>query len=93
MGSVTRFLESSQMKSTQLGQSLKQAKTVLQIISFSRRYSQNKLLRTVLYPYKKDGERSKGKGHRVSLGGRMYSIPCRASCFAAVDLEEKVEFK
>ena len=26
------------------------------------------------------------------LGGRIYSIPCRASCFASGDLEEKVEF-
>ena len=41
---------------------------------------------------KKDGERSKGKGRRVCLGDRIYSVPCRASCFALVDLEEKVEF-
>ena len=26
------------------------------------------------------------------FGGRIYSIPCRASCFASVDLEGKVEF-
>ena len=26
------------------------------------------------------------------LGGRIYLIPCRASCFASGDLEEKVEF-
>ena len=25
-------------------------------------------------------------------GGRIYAIPCRASCLALVDLEEKVEF-
>ena len=41
---------------------------------------------------KKDGDRSKGKGRRVCLGGRIYLIPCRASCCASVDLEEKVEF-
>ena len=40
----------------------------------------------------KDGARSKGKGRRVCLGGRICSISCRASCFASVDLEEKVEF-
>ena len=31
-------------------------------------------------PYKKDGDRSKGKGRRVSLGGRICSIPCCTSC-------------
>ena len=41
---------------------------------------------------KKDGERRKGKGRRVFLGGRIYSFPCRASCLAFVDWEEKVEF-
>ena len=35
---------------------------------------------------KKDGERRKGKGRRVFLGGRIYSFPCRASCLAFVDL-------
>ena len=30
--------------------------------------------------YKKDKDRR--KGHRFSLGGRIYSIPCRASYFA-----------
>ena len=43
-------------------------------------------------PNKKDGDRSKGKGRRVCLGGRIYSIPCRASCFDSVDFEEKVRF-
>ena len=34
-------------------------------------------------PLKKDGERSKGKGRRVGLGGggRIYSISCSARCF------------
>ena len=41
---------------------------------------------------KKDGDRGKGKGRRVCLGGRIYSIPCRPSCFTLVDLEEKVDF-
>ena len=40
---------------------------------------------------KKDGDRSKDKGRRVCLGGKIYSTPCRASCFASVDLKEKVE--
>ena len=26
------------------------------------------------------------------MGGKIGSIPCRASCFASVDLKEKVEF-
>ena len=42
-------------------------------------------------PQKKDGDISKGKGRRW-LGGKIYSIPCRASCFATVDLKEKDEF-
>ena len=41
---------------------------------------------------KKDGEGSKGNGRRVCLGDRMCSIPCCASCFASVDLEEWDEF-
>ena len=39
----------------------------------------------------KDGERSQGEGRRVCLGGRIYSIPCRASYFALVYLEEQGE--
>ena len=42
-------------------------------------------------PQKKDGDISKGKGRRW-LGAKIYSIPCRASCFASVDLKEKDEF-
>ena len=33
-------------------------------------------------PWKKNGDRSKGKFRRVCLGGK---IPCRASCFSSVD--------
>ena len=40
---------------------------------------------------KKDLCRSKGKGRRVCLGGTLYSIPCRASYFASVDLDEQDE--
>ena len=41
---------------------------------------------------KEEGDRSKGKGRRIScLGGQIRSIPCRANCFASVDLEETVE--
>ena len=39
-----------------------------------------------------DGIRRQGKSRRVGLGGRMCSIPFRASCFASVDLKEKDEF-
>ena len=39
-----------------------------------------------LHPYKKDKDSRKGKGRRCCLGGRIYSIPCRTSCFAQVDL-------
>ena len=28
----------------------------------------------------------------VCLGGKIFSIPCRASCFVSVDLKETVEF-
>ena len=35
---------------------------------------------------KKDKIRRQGKGHRVCLGGKICSIPCRAGCFASVDL-------
>ena len=31
---------------------------------------------------KKDKDRNKGKGRRFCLGGRIYLIPCRDSCFA-----------
>ena len=41
---------------------------------------------------KKDGEKSYGKSRRSCLVGRFCLIPCRASCFALVDLEETVEF-
>ena len=41
---------------------------------------------------KKDGERSKGKGRHVCLGDRVFSNPCRASCFVSVDMKEKLEF-
>ena len=40
---------------------------------------------------KMDGDRRKGKGRRVCLGDKMYSIPCPAICFASVDLKEKVD--
>ena len=33
-----------------------------------------------------------GKGRRICLGGRICSIPCQASSFASVDLEEEDEF-
>ena len=46
----------------------------------------------VVVTKKKDENRRQGKGRRVCLGGRIYSIPCRASCFALVYLEETVEF-
>ena len=37
----------------------------------------------------KEGWRQKQKQRSSRLfGGRIYSIPCRASCFASVDLEE-----
>ena len=39
-----------------------------------------------------DGDRSQGKGRRVCLGGKICSISCRSSCFAAINLEETVEF-
>ena len=38
--------------------------------------------------YKKDGDRSKGKGRRICLGGRISSIPCRAWYFTSVNLED-----
>ena len=41
--------------------------------------------------YKKDLNRSQGRGRRVCLGGRFYTIPCRASYFASVGLKETVE--
>ena len=34
--------------------------------------------------------RRQGKGRRVGKGGKICSIPCRASCFAWVYLEEAV---
>ena len=34
-----------------------------------------------------DKDRIKGKGRRFCLGGRIYSIPCRASYFADDDSE------
>ena len=38
-------------------------------------------------------EREKQRQRSSPLfGGRNYSIPCRASCYASVDLEEKVAF-
>ena len=36
----------------------------------------------------KDGERNRGKGRCVCLGGKIYRFPSRASYFASVDLEE-----
>ena len=36
--------------------------------------------------------RSQGKGRHVCLGGIFYSIPCCASYYASVHLEEKDEF-
>ena len=42
---------------------------------------------------KKDKYRRKCKGHHFCLGGRICSIPCRASCFAQADFEEQDEFK
>ena len=44
-----------------------------------------------LHPYKKDKDRRKCKGRRCSFGGRIDSVPCRASYFASVDFEEKDE--
>ena len=41
---------------------------------------------------KKDLDRSKGKGRRICLGGRIYSIPCRTRGFASVVLEEQDDF-
>ena len=41
---------------------------------------------------KKDKDRSKGKGRRLCLGERIYSISCRASYFAKDGLEEQDEF-
>ena len=32
------------------------------------------------------------QGRRVGLGGKICSIPCRASCFVSVYMEEMVEF-
>ena len=40
-----------------------------------------------LLSQQRGGERSKGKGRRVCLVGRIFSIPNRASCFASVDLD------
>ena len=37
----------------------------------------------ILLSYKKDKDKRNGKGRRVCLGERMYSIPCRARCFAS----------
>ena len=39
-------------------------------------------------PQNKDKDRRKRKGHRFCLGGRIYSIPCLASCFALGDLND-----
>ena len=47
-------------------------------------------LHFVFHSQKKDENRSQGKGRRVGLGGKICSIPCRASCFASVYLEETV---
>ena len=47
---------------------------------------------TVQCTEKKDGDRSKGKGHCVCFGDNIYSIPCHASYFASVDLKETDEF-
>ena len=38
------------------------------------------------------GIRRQGKDRRVCLEGRIFSFPCRASCYALVHLKEKVEF-
>ena len=39
-------------------------------------------------PLKKDKDRRKGKGRRFCLGGRIYSIPCRTSCFEKDNFEQ-----
>ena len=36
--------------------------------------------------------RNKGKGCRICLGGKIYSIPCRAIYFDSIELKETVEF-
>ena len=43
-------------------------------------------------PKKKDKDRREGKGRRLCLGGRIYSIPSRANHFAYGDFEESDEF-
>ena len=35
---------------------------------------------------------TEAKAKVLCLGGKIYSISCRASCFASVDLKEKDEF-
>ena len=43
--------------------------------------------------YIEEGWREKPRQRSSHLfGDRIYSVPYRASCFASVDLEEKVEF-
>ena len=46
----------------------------------------------VVRPKKKDKDIRKGKSRRYCLGGRIYSIPCRASYLPQDDFEEKDEF-
>ena len=38
-----------------------------------------------------DKIKRQGKGRRVYLGGKICPIPCRASCFASVDLEKLLD--
>ena len=46
---------------------------------------------SILQPEKTDKGRRKGKGRRLCLEGRIYSIPCRASSFTLDDLTYLLE--
>ena len=47
--------------------------------------------RAICTAYKKDKDRRNGKGRCFCLVSIIYSIPCRASCFALDNLKNKDE--
>ena len=56
------------------------ASTEVQLVLFDCAYKSQK----------KDKDRSKGKGRHFCLGGRRYSNPCHANCFALDDLTNRM---
>ena len=85
-------MEISALQDEYIGISYARLEIVLIMCNQGRRITYDRMKQVGTTHRRRMETEEKGKGRRICLGGKIYSIPCRASCFASVDLEEKNEF-